>query len=78
VYRSFYSNDGQVDDTLKKVIDNDRSTTFQEDLDLVKQVQRGLNSRGYRPGPLVVDPDGGIDNELPILKLHEWLRQAVD
>ncbi len=77
VFRSFYSNDGQVDDTLQKVIDNDRDTTFQEDLDLVREVQRGLNSRGYRPGPLVVDPAGGIDNELPILKLHEWLREAV-
>ena len=78
VFRSFYSNDGEVDEVLQKVINNDRDTTFQEDLDIVKQVQRGLNSRGYRPGPLVVDPNGGIDNELPILKLHEWLRAAVD
>jgi phenylpropionate dioxygenase-like ring-hydroxylating dioxygenase large terminal subunit len=78
VFRGFYSNDGEVDETLQKVINSDRETTFQEDLDIVKQVQRGLNSRGYRPGPLVVDPAGGIDNELPILKLHEWLRAAVD
>lgn len=77
VFRGFYSNDGQVDETLQKVIDNDRETTFQEDLDLVREVQRGLNSRGYRPGPLIVDPAGGIDNELPIQKLHQWLRQAV-
>ena len=63
---------------LQNVIDNDRVTTFQEDLDIVKEVQRGLNSRGYRPGPLVVDPAGGIDNELPIQKLHEWLRAAID
>ena len=77
VYRTFYSNDGEVDETLQKVIDNDRETTFQEDLDIVKEVQRGLKSRGYKPGPLIVDPDGGIDNELPILKLHEWLRAAI-
>lgn len=77
VFRSFYSNDGEVDATLQKVIDNDRETTFQEDLDIVKEVQRGLNSRGYRPGPLIVDPDGGIDNELPIQKLHEWLKAAI-
>lgn len=77
VTRSFYSNDGWVDGVLQNVIDNDRETTFQEDLDIVKQVQRGLNSRGYRPGPLVIDPDGGIDNELPVQKLHEWLRDAV-
>ncbi|MDH3389811.1 MAG: aromatic ring-hydroxylating dioxygenase subunit alpha [Gammaproteobacteria bacterium] len=78
VFRSFYSNDGEVDATLQKVIDNDRETTFQEDLDLVSEIQRGLNSRGYRPGPLVLNPEGGINNEFPIYKLHEWLRAAVD
>ncbi len=78
VFRSFYSNDGKVDEVLKKVIDNDRITTFQEDLDIVKEVQRGLRSRGYKPGPLIVDPEGGIDNELPIQILHQWLRSAVD
>ncbi len=78
VFRGFYSNDGTVDETLQKVIDNDRVTTFQEDLDIVKQVQRGINSRGYRPGPLVLNPEGGINNERPIQKLHEWLRAAVD
>jgi len=78
VFRTFYSNDGEVDETLQKVIDNDRETTFQEDLDIVKQVQRGLNSRGYKPGPLVLNPEGGINNEFPIYKLHQWLRAAVD
>ena len=78
VFRSFYSNDGKVDETLHKVIENDRNTTFQEDLDIVREVQRGLNSRGYKPGPLVLNPAGGINNELPIYKLHEWLRAAVD
>jgi phenylpropionate dioxygenase-like ring-hydroxylating dioxygenase large terminal subunit len=78
VFRTFYSNDGEVDETLQKVIDNDRETTFQEDLDIVKQVQRGINSRGYKPGPLVLNPEGGIHNERPIQKLHEWLRAAVD
>jgi phenylpropionate dioxygenase-like ring-hydroxylating dioxygenase large terminal subunit len=78
VFRTFYSNDGEVDETLQKVIDNDRETTFQEDLDIVKEVQRGLSSRGYKPGPLVINSDGGINNELPIQKLHEWLRTAID
>ena len=67
-----------MDDTLQKVIDLDRETTFAEDLVLVRNVQRGLNSRGYRPGPLVLDPDGGIDNELSIAMLHRWLREAID
>ena len=78
VFRTFYSDDGVVDTTLQTVIDNDRETTFQEDLDIVKEVQRGINSRGYVPGPLVLNPEGGINNERPIQKLHEWLRAAVD
>ncbi len=78
VHRGWYSDDGEVDDTLQKVIDLDRDTTFAEDLELVKNVQRGLNSNGYRPGPLILDPDGGIDNELSISLLHQWLRQAID
>jgi phenylpropionate dioxygenase-like ring-hydroxylating dioxygenase large terminal subunit len=78
VHRGWYSTDGQVSETLQKVIDFDRDTTFSEDLVLVKNVQRGLRSRGYRPGPLIVDPEGGIDNELSIQALHQWLREAVD
>jgi phenylpropionate dioxygenase-like ring-hydroxylating dioxygenase large terminal subunit len=78
VHRGWYSTDGTVDATLQKVIDFDRDTTFSEDLKLVKSVQRGLQSRGYRPGPLIVDAQGGIDNELSIKTLHLWLREALD
>ena len=78
VFRGWYSRDGRVDEALRKVIDLDRDTTFAEDLALVKSVQRGLGSLGYRPGPLVVNPDEGIDSEHSIAKLHEWLREAID
>ena len=78
VCRGWYSADGIVDDSLQKVIDLDRDTTFAEDLTLVRGVQRGLNSVGYRPGPLVVNPNEGIDSEHSIAKLHEWYREAVD
>ncbi len=78
VHRGWYSRDGRVDETLRKVIDLDRETTFAEDLVLVGNVQRGIRSRGYRPGPLILDPDGGIDNELSISALHQWLRETID
>ena len=55
----------------------DRDTTFAEDLRLLKSVQRGLNNFGYRPGPLVLDPQGGIRSEHSIASLHEWLHQAL-
>ncbi|MXX16791.1 MAG: aromatic ring-hydroxylating dioxygenase subunit alpha [Gammaproteobacteria bacterium] len=78
VCRSWFSRNGQVDDVLRQVIELDRNTTFAEDLVLLRNVQRGIRSRGYRPGPLIISPDGGIDNELSIACLHRWLREAVD
>jgi phenylpropionate dioxygenase-like ring-hydroxylating dioxygenase large terminal subunit len=78
VHRGWYSSDGKVDKSLKKVIDLDRDTTFAEDLVLVKNVQRGINSMGYTPGPLIIDNQGSIDSELSIAALHQWMREGVD
>lgn len=77
VYRSWFSLDGEVDAQLRKVIDLDRDTTFAEDLALVKATQRGLHSRGYRPSPLVIAPEGGIDSEHSIAALHTWVEEAL-
>ncbi|MEO0820114.1 MAG: aromatic ring-hydroxylating dioxygenase subunit alpha [Pseudomonadota bacterium] len=77
VHRGWFSQDGVVDDRLQGVIDLDRDTTFAEDLLLVRRVQRGLNSRGYRPGPLVMAPACGIDSEHSIAALHGWVREAL-
>jgi phenylpropionate dioxygenase-like ring-hydroxylating dioxygenase large terminal subunit len=78
ICRVWYSRDGAVDHSLQRVIDLDRDTTFAEDLILVKSVQRGLRSRGYRPAPLVINPDQGIDSEHSIAKLQDWLHEALD
>jgi hypothetical protein len=48
----------------------DRATTVEEDIRLVESVQRGLKSRGYVPGPLVVDPKCGVSSEHSILHLQ--------
>ncbi|MEM6679730.1 MAG: SRPBCC family protein, partial [Pseudomonadota bacterium] len=77
VHRGWFSRDGVVDDQMQAVIDLDRDTTFAEDLALVKGVQRGLGSRGYRPGPLVIAPCGGIDSEHSIAALHRWVTDAL-
>ena len=49
-----------------------------EDITLVESVQRGLQSRGYVPGPLVVDPCGGVNSEHSVMHLQRWMREAVD
>lgn len=77
VHRGWFSRDGVVDDRLQAVIERDRDTTFAEDLKLVRNVQRGLGSRGYRPGPLVISPACGINSEHAIVALHGWVRGAL-
>ncbi|MEM7745434.1 MAG: aromatic ring-hydroxylating dioxygenase subunit alpha [Pseudomonadota bacterium] len=77
VHRGWFSRDGVVDDQMQAVIDLDRDTTFTEDLALVKEVQRGLGSRGYRPGPLVIRSGTGIDSEHSIAALHRWVVEAL-
>lgn len=78
VHRNWFSADGRVDERLQSVIDLDRNTTFSEDLALVKATQRGLHSRGYRPGPLVIAPQGGIDSEHSVALLHGWVEEILE
>jgi len=39
-------------------------------------VQQGIASRGYRPGPLIIDPEGGVNSEHSIRAIHEWILDA--
>ena len=52
--------------------------TSRDDGVLVESVQRGLKSRGYRPGPLVMDPVCGVNTENSIAVLQSWMRDAAD
>lgn len=59
----------------QQVVDLDWETTVAEDLILLASVQRGMRSRGYRPGPLVCDPSGVADtnSEDPVAHLQDLL-----
>ena len=78
VWRGWYSVDGVEDEKIRKLAVQDRQTTVEEDIHLVESVQRGLRSRGYRPGPLVIDPNCGVNSEHPVMHLQNWMRQAAD
>ena len=78
VWRGWYSVGGHDDETVRRMAVQDRATTVAEDIRLVESVQSGLQSRGYVPGPLVVDPACGVNSEHSILHLHRWIREAVD
>lgn len=56
----------------------DRNTTVAEDIRLVESVQRGLRSRGYKAGPLVIDPAGGVNSEHSIHALNTWVLEALE
>ena len=77
VYRGWYSVDGEPSEVAEKLAAQDRDTTVAEDVRLVNSVQRGLNNLGYRPGPLVIDPDFGVNSEHSIRSLHDWVREAL-
>ena len=78
LYRGWYSVDGAEDPVARQLAVQDRETTVEEDIRLVESVQRGLKSRGYVPGPLVLDPKCGVSSEHSIYHLQKWMREAVD
>ncbi|MEO1678944.1 MAG: aromatic ring-hydroxylating dioxygenase subunit alpha [Pseudomonadota bacterium] len=77
VFRGWYTENGWDSETIRRLAQQDRATTVEEDIALVESVQRGMNSRGYRPGPLVLDPGCGVNSEHSIATLHEWMRAAA-
>ena len=78
LWRGWYTVGGVDSDAIHRLALQDRSTTVEEDIYLVESVHRGLKSRGYRPGPLVLDPECGVNSEHSILALQRWMREAVD
>ncbi|MGU9961563.1 MAG: aromatic ring-hydroxylating oxygenase subunit alpha [Candidatus Puniceispirillales bacterium WSBS_2018_MAG_OTU23] len=78
LYRGWYSVGGNEDAVVRQLAVQDRETTVEEDIRLVESVQRGLKSRGYVPGPLVIDPKCGVSSEHSVMHLQKWMREAVD
>ena len=52
-------------------------TAVAEDIGLVELVKHGLNSRGYNPGLLVIDPNYGAKSEHSIAVLQTWMREGA-
>ena len=77
VWRGWYTEEGWDSETIRRLAVQDRATTVEEDIHLVESVQRGLKSRGYVPGPLVVDPRCGVNSEHSVMTLQKWMREGV-
>ncbi len=78
VWRGWFTVDGKPSEVIRDLAKQDRATTVEEDIHLVESVQRGLQSRGYKPGPLVIDPSGGVSSEHSIQTLQSWMREAAN
>jgi len=76
VWRGWYTVDGVDSEVIRRLAVQDRSTTVEEDIYLVESVQKGLRSRGYKPGPLVLDPGCGVHSEHSVKTLQSWMREA--
>jgi phenylpropionate dioxygenase-like ring-hydroxylating dioxygenase large terminal subunit len=76
VTRGWYTVDGKHSDLIHELVVQDRETTVEEDIHLVESQQRGFKNRGYRPGPLVIDPAGGVNSEHSIQVLQQWMRDG--
>jgi phenylpropionate dioxygenase-like ring-hydroxylating dioxygenase large terminal subunit len=77
-YRGWHSVDGVESPMVEQLAAQDMNTTVAEDVTLVESVQRGLNSRGYRPGPLVIDRNLGVNSEHSIKALYDWYLEALE
>lgn len=76
-FREWFSLDGEEAPVVHKVAAEDARTTVAEDLALMGSVQKGLASRGYRPGPLVIDPQMGLNSEHTVAAIKAWYREAM-
>ena len=79
VWRGWFTEDGEDSEVIRQLAAQDRATTVEEDVRLVESVQRGMRSRGYKPGPLIVDSSGcGLNSEHALHTLQGWIREALD
>ena len=76
--REWFAPGGADSETLARLAEQDRDTTVAEDVVLVNSVQRGLRSRGYQAGPLIVDPATGINSEHSVAALKHWVLEALE
>lgn len=76
--RGWYTVAGAPSNVISKLASQDLETTVAEDIRLVESVQRGLRSVGYRPGPLILDPEFGVNSEHSIHALYQWREACLN
>ena len=61
----------------QELIDHHATTTFAEDIPIIERVQQGLGSRGYEPGPLMIDSEKSQYSEHAVAAIQQLWRDAM-
>ena len=77
--REWWLSDAEPTEAEAKLISDDWEKTVWEDFAIVESVQRGVRSRGYRPGPLIEHPSGVCDvhSENSVSHLQDLLLEGL-
>jgi len=78
VDRGWFAPENAYTDEIEALAQQDLETTVAEDVRLVNSVQTGLKSKGYRPGPLLIDENLGLNSEHSIAAFQRWVKEALD
>ena len=78
--REWWFDTADLTEAQSRLVSDDWENTVAEDFGIVESVQRGVASRGYRPGPLIEDPSGvcGVHSENSVRHLQELLLASLD
>ena len=77
--REWWFDTADLTEARSRLVSDDWENTVAEDFGIVESVQRGVASRGYRPGPLIEDPSGvcGVHSENSVRHLQELLLASL-
>ncbi len=77
--REWWFDTVDLTEAQSQLVSDDWENTVAEDFGIVESVQRGVSSRGYRPGPLIEDPSGvcGVHSENSVRHLQELLLTSL-
>lgn len=67
-----------TDDWERELIRHHAATTFAEDMAVIDSVQQGMGSRGYRPGPLMIDREESRYSEHAVAAIQQLWRDAME
>ena len=73
----WYFERAELEPWQEDLIESHAATTFAEDPPVIESIQRSMSSPAYRPGPILVDPDGGPMSEHAVASIHKLWNESM-